>query len=146
MTNKRKDEYQQLNQIQINALCPYYAFEFPCPNLIRTDYCVYQHNRFARRTERLAAKLNEEGKEINELQQHILLTEKDGDPLKRSYNKSLWRKFPKYPSKEALKFLTNIFENTKFLEKHEIYEERERKFNKEVYLEIKRVLEIEKEV
>ena len=41
MTNKRKDEYQQMNKVKHEALCPYYAFEYPCPNLIMKDYCTF---------------------------------------------------------------------------------------------------------
>ena len=79
MTNKRKDEYQIMNQVKYQSMCPYYGYEYPCPNEIMKDYCAYQHNRYARRCERLAAELNEVGQGMSELQAQIALTPNNQD-------------------------------------------------------------------
>ena len=101
MTNKRKDEYQIMNQVKYNSMCPYYAYELPCPNEIMKDYCIYQHNRYARRCERLAAELNEEGLGMTELQAHIALMPSNQDHEEKAKNKVLWKKFPLEPKEEA---------------------------------------------
>ena len=49
-------------------MCPYYAYELPCINMVLRAYCYYEHNRFARRAERAAVALNDRGEEITEFQ------------------------------------------------------------------------------
>ena len=68
MTQKRKDEYQQMNKVKFNQMCPYYAYELPCINMVLRSYCCYEHNRYARRAERAAVAINDRGEEITEFQ------------------------------------------------------------------------------
>ena len=90
-----------MNQVKYEALCPNFAYEIPCANLILKGYCCYQHNRFARRAEICCAELNEKGKEITEMMLNLLLTDPKGDGEEKARNRALWKKFPNEPTKEA---------------------------------------------
>ena len=109
-----------MNQIKYNSLCPYYAHHMKCPDEVLKNYCCFQHNRYARRTELCAAELNDEGRGISDLQINLLCSDRTCDLQERAFNKLLWRKFPNEPSEEAKIFLSNIFDNQK---NRDIYKE-----------------------
>ena len=91
-------QHQKINKTKIDKMCPFYAYNEPCINTLKNDYCHLQHNEKVKMAMYYQINCLNHDTEANEkILLGLVLTEDEKETEK---NKKLLLKFPNYPPTE----------------------------------------------
>ena len=96
-TTKLRDEMVRLKEIKYDALCPMFAFYYPCSNLILKNYCPFVHNEDCRKGYAMQMNQIEEGTQPDYEAIYEIVAQNAITDDERLYRKNLFRKYPTHP-------------------------------------------------